>query len=152
MSGDSMLNGISEKYLSRTHKVNVTNFPGGATDEIVEKLDNIIKDKPDDLVIHIGTNDLMNNVKLLNNVKKILKKVSANAPSTNLAFSSIIVRKDIRNIEKSIVDTTARLKKFSMQRGIGCTNNNNIKEDFRGKKKLYLDQRGNLLKYINREN
>ena len=152
MSGDSMLSGISEKYLSRTHKVKVTNFPGGATDEIVEKLDNIIKDKPDDLVIHIGTNDLMNNVKLLNNVKKILKKVSANAPSTNLAFSSIIVRKDIRNIEKSIVDTTARLKKFSMQRGIGCTNNNNIKEDFRRKKKLYLDQRGNLLKYINREN
>ena len=109
------------------------------------------------MVIHIGTNDLANNVKLLNNVKKILKKVPANAPSTNLAFSSIIVRKDKRNIEKSTADTNVRLKIFCMQKGIGFINSNNIKEDFLGKKKLHLDQRGNsafsknMLKYINRK-
>ena len=98
------------------------------------------------------TNDLTNNVKLLK-----LKKVSGNAPSTNLAFSSIIVRKDKRNIENSIADTNARLKNFWMQKGIGFINNNNIKEEFLGKMKLHLSQRGNsifaknLLKYINTE-
>lgn len=92
----------------------VTNFSDGTSDEIVEKLDNVIKDKPENFVILIGTNDLKNNVKLLNNVKKILKKVSANAPSTNLGFSSIIVRKHKMNIEKSIADTNARLKDFCM--------------------------------------
>ena len=124
-----MLKGISEKGLSRAHNVKVTNFPGGKSDKIVKKFDDFIKDKLDDLVIHFGTNDLENSVKLLNNVKKIFKKVSAKAPSTNLAFSSSIARKDKRNTEKSIADTNARLR---------FINNNNIKEDFIGKKKLRL--------------
>ena len=44
-----------------------------------------------------------------------------------------------------------------MQKAIGFININNIKEDFLGKKKLHLGQRGNsafaknLLKYINRK-
>ena len=94
---------------------------------------------------------------MLNNGKKKLKKVPANASSTNLAFSSIIVTKGKRNIEKSKADTNARLKKFCMQKGIGFINNNNIKEDFLPKKKLNLGQRGNsvfaknLLKYTNKE-
>ena len=132
-----------EKGLSRAHNVKVTNFPGGTSDKIVKKLDDLIKDKPNDLVIHIGTNDLTNNVKLLNNVKKILKKVSANVPSTSLAFSSIIVRKGKKNIEKSITDTNARLKNFCVQKNIGFINNSNIKEYFLGKKKLHLGQRCN---------
>ena len=125
--------------------------------KIAEKRNDLIKDKPDDLVIHIGNNDLTNNVKLLNNVKKILKKVLANASSTNLAFSSIIIRKDKRNVEKSILDTNPRLKIFCMQKDIGFIKNSNVKEYFLGKKKLHLGQRSNsffaknLLKYINRE-
>ena len=93
MTGDFILNGISQNCLNRAHNAKVTEFHGGTSDKIVEKLDDLIKDKRENLVIHIGTNDLTNNVNLLNNGKKILKKVSANAPSTNLAFSSIIVRK-----------------------------------------------------------
>ena len=83
--------------------------------------------------------------------------MSANASSKDLAFSSIIVRKDKRNIEKSIVDTSAGLKIFCMLKFIGFISNNNVKEDFLGKKKLHLDRRSNsvfaknLLKYINRE-
>ena len=54
-----------------------------------------------------------------------------------------IQTKDKRNIEKSIADTNTRLKIFCMQKGIGFINNNNIKKDFLGKKKLHLGQRDN---------
>ena len=91
---DSMLNGISEKGLCKSHKVIVENFPGGTSNTIVENLDQLLKENPDDLIIHVEANDLKKYIKLLNNVKKIVKKVSREAPSTNLAFSSIIVRKD----------------------------------------------------------
>ena len=83
---------------------------------MAEKHDDLIKDKPDDLIIHSGTNKLANNVKLLNNGKKILKKVSANLPSTNLVFFSIIVRKDKRNIKKSTADTNAPVKIFACKK------------------------------------
>ena len=73
LTGDSMVNGISEKGLSVNHKVKIVNFPGGTSEKILEKLDDIIKEQPDDLIVHVGTNDLTNNVNLLTNVKKNLQ-------------------------------------------------------------------------------
>ena len=95
-----MLKNISEKGLSKIHKVRVINFLGGTSEKITDQLDDLIKGKPDDLIIHVRSNDIANDVNLLNNVKKIFRKVSKDSPSTQLAFSSIIVRKDKKNLEK----------------------------------------------------
>ena len=57
-TGESMLNCISEKGLSKSHKVIVENFPGGTSNTTVENLDQLLKENPDDLIIHVGTNDL----------------------------------------------------------------------------------------------
>ena len=40
-----MVNGISEKGLSVNHKVKIVNFPGGTSEKILEKLDDIIKEE-----------------------------------------------------------------------------------------------------------
>ena len=45
-----------------------------------------MKKKLDGKFVHVRTNDLMNNVNLLNNAFKILKVISKNFTSTNLAF------------------------------------------------------------------
>ena len=47
-----MVYGISEKGFSVNHKVKIVNFPGGASEKILEKLDDIIKEKPGDLIVH----------------------------------------------------------------------------------------------------
>ena len=83
----------------------MVNFPGGTSEKITDELDDLIKGKPDDLIVHFRTNNIANNVNLLNNVKKIFRKVSKDFPSTQLAFSSITVRKDKKNLEKSIIET-----------------------------------------------
>ena len=118
-----MVNGISEKCLSVEHKVKIVNFPGGTSEKILEKLDVIIKEKPDKLIVYDGTNDITNNVNHLTNVKKILNKVSKELPSTAIAFSSIINRKDKTNVQKTLTDTNARLKNFCVQKGISFINN-----------------------------
>ena len=56
---------IVEKGLSVKHKKKVENFLGVASDNTIEKLDDPIKDKPDNTMMYIGTNDLSNNIKLL---------------------------------------------------------------------------------------
>ena len=71
-----MVYGISEKGLSVNHKVKIVHFPCGTSEKILEKLDDIIKEKPGDLIVHAGTNDITNNVNLLTNVKKIFSKIS----------------------------------------------------------------------------
>ena len=78
-----MLNSISEKRLSKTHKVRVINFPGGTSEKMTDHLDDLIKGKPDNLITHVGTNDIANNVNLLNNVKKIFRKVSKDSSLHN---------------------------------------------------------------------
>ena len=109
LTGDSIVNGISKTGLSVNYKVKVVNFPGGTSEKILEKLDVIIKEKSDDLIVH----DITNNVNVLTNVKKIFNKVSNELPLTSIAFSSIINRTFRRtNIQKTLTDTNALLKHF----------------------------------------
>ena len=114
LTGDSIVNGISEKVLSVNHKVKNVNFPGGTSEKILEKLDDIIKEKPGDLIVYVETNDITNNVNILTNVKKIFNKVSKESPLASIAFSSIINLKDKTNIQKTLTDRNARLKKICM--------------------------------------
>ena len=88
-----MVNGFSEKSLIVNHIVKVVNFPGGTSERILEQLDVIRKEKPDYLIVHVATNDISYNARLLTNVKEIFNKVSKELPST-----SIINRKDKTNI------------------------------------------------------
>ena len=68
VTGDSLLNGINEHGLSKPHKVNVQNFPGGTSETILEELDTLVVSKPDCIIIHAGTNDLTNEINSLNSV------------------------------------------------------------------------------------
>ena len=49
-----MLNGLHKKSLSRNHRVKVNNFPGGTSETILGNIDDIIKSKPDCLIVHVG--------------------------------------------------------------------------------------------------
>ena len=71
LTGDSMVNGISETGLSVNCKVKIVNFPSSRSEKIQEKLDDIIKEKLEDPIFHAGTNDITNNVNLPTKVKKI---------------------------------------------------------------------------------
>ena len=56
--GDSLLNGIHEKGLSKNHTVKVNNIPGGTSDAILDKLEDFLSYKPDGLIVHAGTNGI----------------------------------------------------------------------------------------------
>ena len=77
-------------------------------------------------------------------------------PSTSIAFSSIINRKDKTNNQKTLTDTNARLKNFWIQKGISFIDNSGIKEFHLDKRKFHLNKKGNsafpknLLHHINR--
>ena len=92
--GNSLLNGIHEKVLSKNHSVKVNNTPGGTSDAILDKLDDFLKNKPAGVIVLAGTNDITKGKNLLNNVKKILKQVKKLSPNTKVAFSSTVTRKD----------------------------------------------------------
>ena len=145
MVGDSVLNNVNGRGLSKSKKVEVINFPGATSTDIVEKIDDILEHHPKSLVVYVGSNDPTNYVNLLNNVKKIVNKTKKKSPNTVISFSNTIVRKGRRNLENKRSDTNARLKNYCSQKNIDLINNNNLKENHLGIKKLHLKRKGNTL-------
>ena len=153
--GNSLLNGINEKGLSKRHKVKIVNKPGATSERLLlEDLDNLIKYQPESVIIHAGTNDLTNGINMLNNAKKIVKELTTKLPKVKIAFSGLITRKDKKNLDKNVTETNKRLKNYCRQKDIGYIDNSNITEDSLGIKKLHLNRKGNsflaknLLKYL----
>ena len=130
------------------------NFPGGTSETILEELDTLVASKPDCIIIHAGTNDLTSGINSLNSVKEIVKEVKQASANTKVAFSSLILRKDKKDLDKRVQDTNNRLKNYCAQTNIDYIDNNNIKEEHLRNKKLHLNKRGspvfanNLLKYL----
>ena len=105
-----MLNNINSRGLSKSKKVDVSNFPGATSSDVLMKIDDVLNKKPASLIVHVGTNDLTNDINLLSNVKKIVNKTNNTSPNTVLTFSNIIFQKDKKNLEKTREDTNSRLK------------------------------------------
>ena len=80
---------------------------------------------------------------MLSNVKKIDNKTNSTSPYTVLTFSSIIFRKDKKNLEKTRAGTNSRLKEICWQKNLNLISNDNIKEEHLGIKKLHLNRKGN---------
>ena len=121
--------------------VDVLNFPGATSSDVLMKTDDVLNKKPSSLVVHVGTNDLTSDI----NVKKIVNKTNKTFPDTFLTFSKIIFRKDKKNLEKTRADTNSRLKNFCRQKKINLISNDNIKEEHLGIKKLHLNRKGNSI-------
>ena len=93
--GDSLLNGINEKGLSKKHSLKIVNKSGATSERLLlEELDILIKYRPESVIIHAGTSDLTNGNYMLNNVKKIVKELTTKLPKVKIAFSGLITRKD----------------------------------------------------------
>ena len=75
-------------------------FPSGTTENNLGKVEELLKNKPDTLLVHAGTNDLTKGKNVFNNVKKTIKSVKRFSAQTKLVFSSLIVREDKTNIIK----------------------------------------------------
>ena len=80
ITGDSLLNGINEKGLSKDKHAKIKKFLGGTTETISGEVEELVKNKLDTLIVQAGTNDLMNGKNVLNNVKKVIKLVKRFSP------------------------------------------------------------------------
>ena len=102
------------------------NSLGGTSERILEKLDDIIKEKPEDLIVHAETNGITNSVNISTHVKKTFNKISRELPSS-IEFPRINNRKDKTNIQKTLTDTNAGLKNFYMQKRISFIDNSGLR-------------------------
>ena len=150
--GDSVLNDVHERSMNKDEntKVKIRKYPGASSIDILDHIKPSLWKAPEQIIRHAGTNDRSNRTNYLNNVKKIVKLVKVTCKDTNLSFSSVICRTDIKDISDTINTTNSHLEKYCKQQNLRFIDNENIKKSDLNSSGLHLHERGssNLAKNL----
>ena len=141
--GGSILNGIGERSLpNRYFKVRVKNHPGATTKDICDHLKLEIQKKPEVVITHAGTNDLISNTKLLENYERVTDSVGSKVPNCKLAISTVVATKDRIKSTKKMENFNIRLSKFCKMNKIDIIDNKNLVASYLNYKQLHLNKKG----------
>ena len=87
--GDSVLNNINSRGLSKFKKVSVRNFPGATSEDILDEVKDTLKIHPDTQIVGAGANDLTKDINMLKSVKKLCEKAKRILPDTKIVFAGM---------------------------------------------------------------
>ena len=123
--GDSILAGIDENRLSTgKHKVKVRYFPGARTDDMYDYMKPLLRKLPDYIILHIGTNDAVNNTsrEILDKILKLKTYIQKELPKCQITISTPIKRHDHGKASLTISHLCKKFKDLS----ISIVDNSNI--------------------------
>ena len=138
-----MVKHINGPGISKNDQVQEKTHPGATTEDIIDYTKPTIRQKPDIVIIHSGTNDLTKDVNTMNRVRKEVAAVKEidTERKIKLDFSGIVARGDI-NKEEDIVITNNRLEKYCKGNEFFFINNSNIDVSYLNKSKFHLNRKG----------
>ena len=94
--GDSMLAGIEQKRISGNRNIKVHIFPSATTHDMYDYLKPLLKKNPDNIILHIGTNNSVNETSwnILNGILSLKNLIEKLHPKCEVIVSNIIYRSD----------------------------------------------------------
>ena len=137
--GDSVVNGIDEKRLSKKHgNVEVFHFSRARIEDINQYIIPIIKKEPDYLILHVRTNDATTNTskKIVEDLLILKSSISKQLPSCRIVLS--IIRHDDGKANLTIRNVNKHLSALQSE----CIDNDNISSQHLGRKGLHLNPKG----------
>ena len=136
--GDSMINGINEKRLSEEFgNVKVFHFSGARIEDLNHYIVPIIKNKPDYLILHVGTNDVTPNSsrKIVDNLLMLRTNISKQLPNCKIVLSKPTIRHDHGKANLTIRNVNKHLENLELE----CIDNSNISAEHLEQKGLHLN-------------
>ena len=163
IAGDSMIQNIRGWDLSDTSKVVVKSFSGATTEDMEDFLKPVLRKEPEQLILHVGTNDLKTQDPelIFQSIVSLQRQVEESSPNTNIGISAILPRKEdgsTPNLAQRISRVNSMLKTFCQRKQIGFIEHRNINLDHLNRGGLHLTKTGsevmskNLKTYINSSN
>ena len=143
--GDSILNGIvEEKLCGQGRLVKVKRFPGSTLDYLGHHIIPIIRKKPTNMIIHIGTNDAPSSTsrEIQDNLLKLKSLINEKLPQCKVWLSTPTLRTD--NGKAPL--TVSQLVNYLLNLNIDVIDNGNIGSRHLSRKGPHLnDSRSELL-------
>ena len=76
--GDSMVKNITGTGISRKNIIKMRPHPGATSIDICDYIKPALRQKPDVVIVHCGTNDIPNNINTVKKIKKLVKEIEEN--------------------------------------------------------------------------
>ena len=145
IAGDSIIQNFRGWSLSKANKVVVKSFPGATTEDMEDFIKPIIRKEPDNIIIHVGTNDVKAQEPRLTaeGIVNLALQIEGDAPNTNLTISGLTTRADDKEGNVSIVNKI--LKKFCRQNHWNFIEHDNINQTHLNRGGLHLSKSGTAL-------
>ena len=136
-----MISGINEHRLSyRGRKVKVRSFPGATTKDMHDYIKPLLKKAPDNIILHIGTNDTVNYTSraVLDNILSLKTFIEKSLPNSQVSISNIINRTDNGKATLTVKKVNEHLS--SLQ--IDVIDNSNVNAGCLNRDGLHLNEPG----------
>ena len=138
--GDSVITGIDEKRLNKNRLVKVHDFRGATLADINHHIIPILKNKPDVIILHVGTNVYVSRTlrEILDDLLQLKSAITKTLLNCQVIFSQSTLRVD--NVKAAL--TLHRLNEHFSELNFDVVNNSNIKVKHAGQKCLHLNPKG----------
>ena len=153
--GDSMINGINANGFRKDLNVKIKPFGGATSADLIDHIKPTLRKKPKNIILHVGTNDLTNNIDTIPNLKSIIKLARTESPNSTVAISNVVIRTDKKNMIEKVNELNKKIDELCRKESIEVINNSNLKDTHLSKRKLHLNQKGlsilakNFITYLN---
>ena len=146
IAGSSILMGIQERKL-RKYKAKVRAFPGATIDDLYDYLNPLLKKKPSNIILHIGSNDSLDKTaqEIATEIIYLKAYIESAVPGINIFWSCPVLRTDNRNANSVLRELSQWLKFFSNN----VIDNCNIDVSCIGHKGLHLNEKGSSCLAVN---
>ena len=138
IAGDSILNGVEERRLHKNVKVRA--FPGARVDDLYDYLAPLVKKRPTNIILHIGSNDAIekNSDQILKEILDLKANILSILPTVRVYLSCPTLRLDNRVVNDVLRDLDLKLKSLTCD----IISNDNVDRTCLGKKGLHLNPKG----------
>ena len=125
---DSIGNGITPGIMSK-YNLSTTKIQAYTQDQARESINNI-KGKPKAVVLHVGTNDIKNQVDaddIIKNYDSLIKQLNQRLPHSKIVLSNILPREDNQVFQRNVEYVNAAVnRKFATMNNIVTVRNSDI--------------------------
>ena len=126
------------------------NFPEATIDDMYDYIKPLLKGCPDNIVLHVRTNNMVNELSklVLDKLLNLKKFIEHTLPESNVVIFNLITRTDNGRASLTVIKTNEHLHDLPMD----IIDNGNITSNELNKRGLHLNPRGLAINFISRIN
>ena len=127
---DSTLKYLQSHRMSRNLQVKIATFPGCTTLDMTDRIKPLLRRKPQQIIVHVGTNSVSSSNSPRECVEEVgdLAKSVTSESSAKTTISSLICRSEDDALARKVPAVDTVLKQFCQQMSWGFIDHSNISE------------------------